>query len=164
MPTARSKDCSNATAGTGLEDPPVNRGRSDTQIDERVWNFSEFRQFPTGAVRKADDRRRYDSNSVFEQRYGHSRVIAAGDLVFVSGTVGYDYEAQTISDDPAEQTRQTFRNIETALEAVDARFSDVVQIVTYYVHQEDREAIGGVLKEQLEGVHPVNAGVRAFQV
>ena len=107
----------------------------------------------------ADDRTRYSSNSIFEQKYGHSRATVAGDLVFVAGTVGYDYETHSISDDPAEQTRQTFRNIETALEAVDARFSDVVQLTTYYVHQEDWDAIGGVLKEQLKDVHPVNAGV-----
>lgn len=86
--------------------------------------------------------------------------MVAGDLVFVAGTVGYNYETDSISDDPAEQTRQTFRNIESALEAVGAKFSDVVQIVTYYVHQEDWEAIGQVLQEQLRDVHPVNAGVQ----
>lgn len=108
----------------------------------------------------AENRTRFSSDSIFEERYGHSRAVVAGDLVFVAGTVGYDYETQTISDDPAEQTRQTFRNIENALEAVGAKFSDVVQIVTYYVHQEDWDAIGGVLKEQLKDVHPVNAGVQ----
>ena len=108
----------------------------------------------------ADDRTRFSSNSKFEQSYGHSRAVVAGDLVFVAGTVGYDYETHTISDDPAEQTQQTFRNIENALEAVGAKFSDIVQITTYYVHQEDWEAIGEVLKEQLKDVHPVNAGVR----
>ena len=108
----------------------------------------------------AEEKTRYSSDSKFEQSYGHSRAVAAGNLVFVAGTVGYDYETHTISDDPAEQTRQTFRNIETALEAVGAKFSDVVQIVTYYVHQEDWDAIGSVLKEQLRDVHPVNAGVQ----
>ena len=108
----------------------------------------------------AEDRTRYSSNSKFERRYGHSRAVVAGDLVFVAGTVGYNYETDSISDDPAEQTRQTFRNIESALEAVGAKFSDVVQIVTYYVHQEDWEAIGQVLQEQLRDVHPVNAGVQ----
>ena len=100
------------------------------------------------------------SGSKFEQLYGHSRAVAVGDLIFVAGTVGFDYEKHTISEDPAEQTRQTFRNIENALEEAGAEFSDVVQLVTYYTSQDDWDAIGEVLHEQLKEVRPVNAGVR----
>ena len=71
------------------------------------------------------------SDSRFEELYGHSRAVAVGDMVFVAGTVGYDYETHTVSEDPAEQTRQTFRNIQTALEQADSSLEDVVQIVTY---------------------------------
>ena len=80
-------------------------------------------------------------------------------MVFVSGTVGYEYKTHTISDDPAEQTRQTFRNIENALEQADASFADVVQIITYYTDQNDWNPIGEVLLEQLKDVRPVNSGV-----
>ncbi len=100
------------------------------------------------------------SGSKFEKLYGHCRAVAVGDLIFVAGTTGYDYETGSISDDAGEQTRQTFRNIETALEQCGASFADVVQIVTYFVNKDDWEAIGAVLKEQLDGVHPVNAGVQ----
>lgn len=104
--------------------------------------------------------KRHFSGSKFEALYGHSRAVAVGNLVFVAGSTGYDYKTGTISDDPAEQTRQTFRNIESALNEVGSSFSDVVQLVTYFVDKADWDAIGGVLKEQLEGVHPVNAGVQ----
>jgi enamine deaminase RidA (YjgF/YER057c/UK114 family) len=106
------------------------------------------------------DVKRYFSGSKFEALYGHCRAVAVGNLIFVAGSTGYDYETGTISDDPAEQTRQTFRNIDKALSELGAGFSDVVQLTTYYVNQADWDAIGGVLKEWLEGVHPVNAGVR----
>lgn len=105
-------------------------------------------------------RQHVSSGSKFEQLYGHSRAVAVGDLIFVAGTVGFDYEKDTISEDPAEQTRQTFRNIENALGEVDASFADVVQIVTYYTNQDDWDAIGEALHEQLKDVRPVNAGVR----
>ena len=104
--------------------------------------------------------KRYFSNSEFEKLYGHCRAVAVGEMIFVSGSTGYNYETGEMSDDPAEQTRQTFRNIETALAELGASFSDVVQLVTYFADHEDWDAIGAVLKEQLEGVHPVNAGVR----
>ena len=98
------------------------------------------------------DIKRCFSGSKFEELYGHCRAVAVGDLVFIAGTTGYNYETGAISDDPAEQTRQTFRNIEKALDEVGASFSDVVQLVTYYVNPGDWDAIGGVLKEQLERV------------
>ncbi len=105
-------------------------------------------------------RQRISSGSKFEKLYGHSRAVAVGDLIFVAGTVGFDYATHTISDDPAEQTHQTFRNIEKALQEVGASFSDIVQIVTYYTNQDDWDAIGEVLHEWLKDVGPVNAGGR----
>lgn len=100
------------------------------------------------------------SGSRFEELYGHSRAVAVGDMIFVSGTVGYEYQTHTISDDPAEQTHQTFRNIQNALEQAGSSFADVVQIVTYYANQDDWDAIGEVLHEWLKDVRPTNAGVR----
>lgn len=106
------------------------------------------------------DVRRYFSGSKFEELYRHCRAVRCGDLIFVAGSTGYNYATGEISDDPAEQTRQTFNNIETALEEVGASFTDVVQLVTYFVNKKDWDAIGGVLNERLEGIHPTNAGVQ----
>ena len=105
-------------------------------------------------------RQHISSGSKFEELYGHSRAVAVGDMIFVSGTSGFDYETHTISDDPGEQTRQTFRNIEKALQDAEASFADVVQMVTYYTNQDDWDAIGAVLHEWLKDVRAVNAGVR----
>ena len=54
--------------------------------------------------------------------------------LFVAGTVGFDYETHTISEDPAEQTRQTFRNIENALAEVEASLADTS------LYSEDKKA------------------------
>ena len=107
-----------------------------------------------------DDKKRYFSGSKFEKLYNHCRAVRCGDFIFVSGSTGYNYATGEISDDPAEQTRKTFDNIETALQELGANFSDVVQIITYFVNHEDWDAIGSVLNERLEGVHPVNSGVQ----
>lgn len=105
-------------------------------------------------------RKNISSGSKFEQLYGHSRAVSIGDTIYVAGTVGFNYEQNTITEDPAEQTRQAFRNIEMALRQAGATFSDVVHITTYYTNQDDWDAIGEVLLEQLKDVRPVNAGVR----
>jgi len=61
-------------------------------------------------------RRLISSGSEFEKKIGYSRAVVDGEWVFVSGTTGFDYAAGTISDDVAEQTRQTLRNIEAGLQ------------------------------------------------
>ena len=72
-------------------------------------------------------RRLISSGSEFERKFGYSRAVVDGDMVFVSGTTGFDYAADTISESAAEQTRQTIRNIEQALIDAGSRLSDVVR-------------------------------------
>ena len=72
------------------------------------------------------------SGSPFEAAGGYSRAVVDGEWVLVAGTTGFDYAAMTIADDPAEQTRQTLRNIEAALAEAGASLADVVR-VRYYV-------------------------------
>ena len=100
------------------------------------------------------------SGSVFEEKYGHSRAVVVGGTIYVSGTTGYDYATGALSDDPAEQTRQTFRNINAALQQAGASLKDVVQIVTYFTDPADWDAIGAVLGEELRHIRPANSGVR----
>jgi hypothetical protein len=51
------------------------------------------------------------SGSTFEAEIGYSRAVVQGDWIFVSGTTGFDYSTMTISDDLAEQTEQSLKNI-----------------------------------------------------
>src|SRR5579885_2486000 len=74
------------------------------------------------------ERRLISSGSSFERRFGYSRAVVDGDFVFVSGTTGFDYQAMTIADDPAAQTRQALANIEAALAEAGAALDDVVRV------------------------------------
>jgi enamine deaminase RidA (YjgF/YER057c/UK114 family) len=67
------------------------------------------------------------SGSKFEREIGYSRAVVDGDMVFVSGTTGFDYKSMTISDSLVEQTEQCFRNIQAALAEAGASLSDVVR-------------------------------------
>jgi len=77
-------------------------------------------------------RRLISSGSPFEAEAGYSRAVVDGEWIFVAGTTGFDYAAMTIAEDPCEQTRQAFRNIEKALSEAGAGLPDVVR-VRYYV-------------------------------
>ena len=60
-------------------------------------------------------RRLISSGSPFEAEAGFSRAVVDGEWIFCAGTTGFDYASMTIAEDPAEQARQAFRNIEKAL-------------------------------------------------
>ena len=59
--------------------------------------------------------RRISSGSPFEQRIGYSRAVVDGDMVYVSGTTGYDYATMTMPDDAGAQARNALATIGKAL-------------------------------------------------
>ena len=76
--------------------------------------------------------RRISSGSPFESKIGYSRAVVDGDMVYVSGTTGYDYKTMTMPEDAAEQARNAFHTIAGAIEAAGASLKDVVR-VRYYL-------------------------------
>ncbi|MEX0693704.1 MAG: RidA family protein [Rhodospirillales bacterium] len=106
-------------------------------------------------------RRLISSGSEFEKKIGYSRAVVDGEWVFVSGTTGFDYQAGTISDDAAEQTRQTLRNIEAALKQADASFADVVRANYIIVNADDWPLIFPVLGETFGDIRPAATAIIA---
>jgi enamine deaminase RidA (YjgF/YER057c/UK114 family) len=74
-------------------------------------------------------RRLISSNSTFEREIGYSRAVVDDDWIFVSGTTGFDYASMRISDDLADQTEQSLRNIQNALAEAGASLEDVVRVI-----------------------------------
>jgi 2-iminobutanoate/2-iminopropanoate deaminase len=66
-----------------------------------------------------------------------------------------------ISDDLAEQTDQSFNNIETLLEAAGASLDDVVSCLVHLVDLADFPAFNAVYEQKFKGVKPVRTTVRA---
>jgi reactive intermediate/imine deaminase len=77
-------------------------------------------------------RKLISSGSDFEKVAGYSRAVVDGDMIFVAGTTGFDYDRMTIVDDAVEQTHQCFRNIAKALAEAGASLDDAVR-ATYYL-------------------------------
>lgn len=68
------------------------------------------------------------SGSEFEDKIAYSRAVVAGNMIFVSGTTGFDYDKMTISDDIVRQTEQTLKNIGAALQKAGSSLEDVVRV------------------------------------
>jgi len=101
------------------------------------------------------------SGSDLEARYGYSRAVIDGDWVFVAGTTGFDYAAGTISEDSAEQTRQTFRNIGAALTEAGASLSDVVRARYIATNADEWETIARVIGEHFRDIRPAATAIIA---
>ena len=104
-------------------------------------------------------RKLISSGSAFEKVAGYSRAVVDGDWVLVSGTTGFDYAKMTISSDLIEQTRQAFRNIETALEQAGLTLRDVVRVRYFLTHVEDFERLAPIFGEFMSDVRPASTAI-----
>jgi enamine deaminase RidA (YjgF/YER057c/UK114 family) len=99
------------------------------------------------------------SGSKFEELAGYSRAVVDGEWIFVSGTAGYDFVDHSISEDPAEQTRQSLKTIAAALDRAGATLADIVRVRVYLASREDVMAISKVLGETFSDPRPTNTTI-----
>ena len=93
----------------------------------------------------------------------YSAGLRVGDLIFLSGQGGFDPgTGQLVSDDIAEQTAQTFRNIEVLLQAAGATLDDVVSCLVHLRDLAQFAEFNASYEKQFPGpVKPVRTTVRA---
>lgn len=106
-------------------------------------------------------RRLISSGSEFEKTIGYSRAVVDGEWVFVSGTTGFDYAAGTISEDVAEQTRQTLRNIDAALIEAGASMTDIVRANYIITDSDDWPAVSAELGNVFADIRPAATAIIA---
>ena len=99
------------------------------------------------------------TGSKFEELAGYSRAIVDGEWIFVSGTAGYDFAKDTISDDAAEQTRQCLATIMSTLEKAGASLKDIVRVRVYVADRADIVAVSKVLATAFTDPRPTNTTI-----
>ena len=103
-------------------------------------------------------RRLLSTGSPFERNFGYSRAVIDGDLVFVSGTTGYDYATMILPEDPAEQARNIFRTIGAVLEEAGTSLSQTVRAQYFVTDRSYCEPVLGVCGEFFREIRPA-AGI-----
>ena len=94
------------------------------------------------------------SGSSFERDMAYSRAVVDGDMIYVSGTTGFDYDTMTISSDVAVQADQCFRHIAKALAQAGASLAHVVRVHYIVPNAEDFTACWPALRKHLGDVKP----------
>lgn len=88
--------------------------------------------------------------------------IRVGNWIYLSGQGGLIPETGTIiSDDIAEQTQQTFKNIEMLLSSEGASLDDIVTVLIHLVDLDEFKPFNEVYGQILTGPKPARTTVRA---
>ena len=99
-------------------------------------------------------RRLISTGSPFEKAFGYSRAVVDGDLVFISGTTGYDYATMIMPDDPADQTRNIFKTVEKVLADAGSSMSQILRAQYFVTDRTYCEPVLVVCGEILGDVRP----------
>jgi enamine deaminase RidA (YjgF/YER057c/UK114 family) len=106
-------------------------------------------------------RRLISSGSKFEADIGYSRAVVDDDLVFVSGTTGFDYTAMTLPEGVVEQAEQALANIEKTLQQAGGTMADVVRVTYILPDRADFEACWPALKRVFGESRPAATMIQA---
>ena len=98
--------------------------------------------------------RRISSGSPFEASIGYSRAVVDGDMVYVSGTTGYDYARMEMPENVADQTRNALATIDKALREAGSGLNDVLRARYYLTDIADYEQIVPVLGAAFGEIRP----------
>jgi enamine deaminase RidA (YjgF/YER057c/UK114 family) len=102
-------------------------------------------------------RRLVSSGSPFERKFGYSRAVFDGDLLFISGTTGYDYATMAMPEDVADQARNIAKTFASVLAEAGGSLSDIVRLQTFVTHPAYCEPVLRVQGELYGAIRPAAA-------
>ncbi len=93
--------------------------------------------------------------------YSQVVVTTPGRMVFISGQVGVGSDGKLVAGDFRAQALQVFENLKAALEAVGARFEDVVKMNSYLIEIEHQAILRDVRRLYMNmAAPPASTSVR----
>ena len=99
------------------------------------------------------------SGSIYEELAGYARAVVVDDWIFVSGTVGVDFETGKMAEGSETQTSTALDTIEKALLEAESGLHDIVRVRVYVPDPEDVMVISGVLKARVGFTYPTNTTI-----
>ena len=98
--------------------------------------------------------RRISTGSPFEAKIGYSRAVVDRDMVYVSGTTGYDYTTMTMPEDAGQQARNAIGTITKALKDAGSGLEDVVRVTYYLTDMSVYDAVVAAAGEAFGAIRP----------
>jgi len=88
-----------------------------------------------------------------------SEAIKLGNLVFVSGTVGFDESGKIVEGGVGPETRQTFANVEKVLNKAGCTLADIVKVSVVLADPDDFDGYNAVYKTIFRDAPPARVTV-----
>lgn len=94
----------------------------------------------------------------------YSQALRVGDRLYLAGQTGNGPDGSIVSDDPYEQTKACFQNIQNLVEAAGGSMADVVKMTVYLVDMAHRPEMGRARNEFFPDRKPCSTliGVQAL--
>lgn len=105
------------------------------------------------------ERQHIFSGSIYEELAGYARAVVVNDRIFVSGTVGVDFETGHMAEGPEAQTEAAINTIEVALTEADSSLGDVVRVRVFIPNPDHVSVISSVMKKRFGFTQPANTTV-----
>jgi enamine deaminase RidA (YjgF/YER057c/UK114 family) len=100
-------------------------------------------------------RKNISTETQWDPIFGYSRVVRVGPYVYVSGTTATDKSGNVVAiGNPYIQSIQIIKNIQTALQKVDASLNDVVRTRVYTTNINNWDKIGQAHLEFFKEIRP----------
>jgi len=95
------------------------------------------------------------SGTAWEKKFGYSRAVAVGNMVFVAGTTAVDEHGTVMGPgNPYEQASYIYRKIERALREAGASLADVVRVRTFVTDIRRWEEVAKAQGEVFADIRP----------
>ncbi|KJK59650.1 RidA family protein [Saccharothrix sp. ST-888] len=98
---------------------------------------------------------RVSGASPWEEEFGYSRAVQAGDFVLVAGSTAFDNGVVLNEGDPYQQTLAAFGVAFKALARYGLGAADVIRTRMYITHVRDSEEVGRAHKKLFDAIRPV---------
>jgi len=100
-------------------------------------------------------RQSISSGTIWEKKYGYSRAVKVGNLVFVSGTTAVDESGEVVGgEDIYLQAAFIYKKIEKALHQAGATMENVVRIRTFITDMSQYPEVLKAQGEVFENIRP----------
>ncbi|ADK80153.1 RidA family protein [Sediminispirochaeta smaragdinae] len=94
----------------------------------------------------------------------YSHAVRTGNLVFTSGQLGFDKDRGELAEGIEAQTRQSFENLISVLQAAGSGLDRVVKVMVFLNSMDDFAAMNGVYASYLSEPYPARSCVEVAKL
>ncbi|MGI9249993.1 MAG: Rid family detoxifying hydrolase [Pseudohongiellaceae bacterium] len=94
----------------------------------------------------------------------YSQAIKTGNLVFISGQVGFDPVSMKLADGVENQTRQVFANLTAVAEAAGGTLQNAVKLTIYVNDLGNFKTVNEIMAEHFEQPYPARATIEVSKL